>query len=67
MRQNQQSHLDSKRTINLGSYYTPQKFVSKCYQFLQEEIKNFNEYSLIDTSFGYGNFLSHNFLKGKNF
>ena len=58
-----QTHLNLKQTINLGSYYTPEKFISKCYQFLKKEIKNFNDYSLIDTSCGYGNFLNNKFLE----
>lgn len=65
-----QNHLNLKQTINLGSYYTPEKFISKCYEFLQQDIKNCKAYSIVDTSCGYGNFLNNKFLensKNKNF
>ena len=53
-----QKHLNSKKTINLGSYYTPEKYIWKCYDFLKQEVDNIGNYFILDTSCGYGNFLN---------
>lgn len=53
----EQTHLDYKDTINYGSYYTPDSIVFIVYDMLRKNILNFLEYTIIDTSCGYGNFL----------
>lgn len=53
----EQTHLDYKDTINYGSYYTPESIVSIVYDMLRRNILNFLDYTIADTSCGYGNFL----------
>lgn len=52
-----QAHLSFKDTVNFGSFYTPQNLVEKAYKLLKMHIFNLNDYKIIDTSCGYGNFL----------
>ena len=62
-----QNHLNYKETTNLGSYYTPKKYVEKCYQFLINKINNINDFYIVDTSCGYGNFFNvDNIINTKN-
>jgi hypothetical protein len=52
-----QQHLNHVEQVNLGSYYTKPKLVQKVYGLLQKHVQNFNEYTIIDNSCGYGSFL----------
>jgi hypothetical protein len=51
------SHLNHEDTINFGSYYTPGKIVDLLYNMLVKNISNISNYTIVDTSCGYGNFL----------
>ena len=53
-----QKHLNHIDAINLGSYYTPETIVDLAYSILQKNIKNIKDFSIIDSSCGYGSFLS---------
>ena len=55
-----QKHLNYTDTINLGAYYTNFDFVKIVYNFLNTNIKNIKDYTIIDTSCGYGSFLEYN-------
>ncbi|MDR0319822.1 MAG: hypothetical protein LBH81_03760 [Rickettsiales bacterium] len=57
MLRREQSHLGYEDTINYGSYYTPGSVVSIVYDMLRKNIGNAAEYTVLDTSCGYGNFL----------
>ena len=61
----EQEHLTSNDTINLGSYYTKFELVNIVYDLLQRHINDFNEYTIIDTSCGYGSFLDYNISNKK--
>ncbi len=50
-----QTHLDSKQTINLGSFYTPRNIVNKAYAMLEARV-NLKDFLLFDSSCGYGDF-----------
>lgn len=52
-----QVHLKYKDRVNYGSYYTPKWVVDIVYEFLSKNIKSLQDYLIIDTSCGYGNFL----------
>ena len=52
-----QSHLGYIDTVNYGSYYTPEKIVSVVYDMLYKNIKKISDFTIVDTSCGYGNFL----------
>lgn len=47
-------------TINLGSYYTPEIIVDLSYSILQKNIKNIRDFTILDSSCGYGSFLTKN-------
>ncbi|MDR0926857.1 MAG: SAM-dependent methyltransferase [Ignavibacteria bacterium] len=53
----EQHHLNYKDTVNFGSYYTPQILVDMVYGMLAKNIENISDYTIIDTSCGYGGFL----------
>ena len=54
-----QTHLNRNDTINLGSYYTPTKLINLTYALLKKHLKeHFDEYTLLDNSCGYGEFLN---------
>ena len=55
-----QKHLNHIDAINLGSYYTPEVIVDLTYSILQKNIKNIKDFSIIDSSCGYGSFLARN-------
>src|SRR3989338_484330 len=55
-----QKHLNHIDAINLGSYYTPEVIVDLTYSILQKNIKNIKDFSIIDSSCGYGSFLVRN-------
>lgn len=51
-----ENHLNFIDKINLGSYYTPDRIVKLVYNLAKKHIPNFNQYTILDTSCGYGNF-----------
>lgn len=53
-----QQHLNHIEQVNLGSFYTKPKLVQKVYTMLQKYIPNFEEYTVLDNSCGYGSFLN---------
>lgn len=52
-----QKHLNHVDTINLGSYYTPGAVVDLAYSILQRNIKKIEDWTIVDSSCGYGSFL----------
>lgn len=55
-----QIHLNKVDTINLGSYYTYSKLVNLAFELLKNYIKGeFKNYTLLDNSCGYGEFLKY--------
>ena len=55
MNVNKQSHLSTAKRINLGSFYTPKKFVQMAAEWLKKEKLN-DSYTIADLSCGYGAF-----------
>lgn len=55
----EQKHLDEKSTINLGSYYTPTHLILLVYEMLKTSVDNFEKYTILDSSCGYGSFLCY--------
>lgn len=55
MNVNIQTHLSAENRINLGSYYTPQKYVRLAAEWLKQEGINSN-WTIADLSCGYGAF-----------
>ncbi len=55
-----QKHLNHIDAINLGSYYTPEVITDLAYSILQNNIKDIKNFSIIDSSCGYGSFLTKN-------
>ena len=56
-----QNHLNKSQTINLGSFYTPDYIVEIVYKMLlnylvKKNKLNLNDFVLLDSSCGYGNF-----------
>lgn len=56
----EQKHLNYKDRINLGSYYTKKELVNIVFDMLLNNVSDIREYSLVDTSCGYGSFLETN-------
>lgn len=59
-----QNHLNKSQTINLGSFYTPDYIVEIVYKMLlnylvKKNKLNSNDFVLLDSSCGYGNFLQN--------
>lgn len=54
---NNQKHLNHIDKVNLGSYYTPEIIVNIAYSILQKNISNIDDFTIIDSSCGYGSFL----------
>jgi hypothetical protein len=52
-----QKHLNRIDAINLGSYYTPGAIVDLTYSILQKNIKSIKDWTIVDSSCGYGSFL----------
>ncbi|MDR1470404.1 MAG: hypothetical protein LBT00_14065 [Spirochaetaceae bacterium] len=52
-----QKHLGHKDTVNLGSYYTPSWLVDLVYSLIAKNVPGFENYTVLDTSCGYGGFL----------
>jgi len=55
-----QKHLNYTETVNLGSYYTPEIIVDLVYSILQKNIEDIKEFTIFDSSCGYGSFLARN-------
>ena len=55
-----QKHLNRIDTVNLGSYYTPEIIVDLTYSILQKNITNIKDFTILDSSCGYGSFLVKN-------
>ncbi|MCX6789516.1 MAG: SAM-dependent methyltransferase [Candidatus Gribaldobacteria bacterium] len=53
-----QKHLSYINTINLGSYYTPEIIVDLAYSILQSNVPNIKDWTILDSSCGYGSFLA---------
>ncbi len=53
----EQKHLTHSDTVNLGSYYTPEWLVDMVYKLIRNNVANFKDYYILDTSCGYGGFL----------
>ena len=52
-----QKHLNKIDAINLGSYYTPEIVVDLAYSILQKNVSNIKDFTILDSSCGYGSFL----------
>lgn len=54
-----QTHLDKIEALNLGSFYTPDFLVKIVYEMLLNALtkSNLEDFTLLDSSCGYGNFL----------
>jgi hypothetical protein len=61
----EQQHLSIKQQVNLGSYYTKPELVDIVYNLLQKHVNNFNKYTILDTSCGYGSFLNYDISNKK--
>ena len=53
-----QKHLNHTDTVNLGSYYTPEIIVDLAYFILQKNIPSIKDFTILDSSCGYGLFLA---------
>jgi len=60
-----QKHLNHIDTVNLGSYYTPEIIVDLSYSILQDNIKDIKDFIVLDSSCGYGSFLTKNSIAKK--
>ena len=60
-----QTHLDKISTLNLGSFYTPDFVINLVYEMLLKALPhaNLNDFVLLDSSCGYGDFLRDDFLQ----
>lgn len=54
-----QKHLSKIDEINLGSYYTDKKIVEMTYKMIQKNLKDFMEFTFLDNSCGYGEFINN--------
>lgn len=52
-----QKHLNYTDTVNLGSYYTPEIIVDLAYSILQKNVPHIEDFTILDSSCGYGSFL----------
>ena len=53
-----QKHLNHIDTVNLGSYYTPEIIVNLAYSILQKNVLGIKDFTILDSSCGYGSFLA---------
>lgn len=53
-----QKHLNYTDTVNFGSYYTPEIIVDLTYSILQKNVFNIEDFTILDSSCGYGSFLT---------
>ena len=58
-----QKHLNYVDTVNLGSYYTPEIIVDLAYSILQKNVPNIEDFTILDSSCGYGSFLAKKILR----
>lgn len=56
-----QKHLNRKDVINLGSYYTPDNIVDLAYSIVQKNISDIKDFTIVDSSCGYGSFLDERY------
>src|SRR3989344_4336274 len=54
----QQKHLTKQEMINLGSYYTKQQLIDIVYKLIFSKTENINDFTILDSSCGYGSFFS---------
>lgn len=59
----QQKHLNNQEMVNFGSYYTKPHLVDLVYQLIKKQTKNISEYTILDSSCGYGSFFDHSSVK----
>jgi len=52
-----QNHLNHVDTVNLGSYYTSEDVVALAYAILQKNVLDLENFTILDSSCGYGSFL----------
>ncbi|MDR1033950.1 MAG: SAM-dependent methyltransferase [Bifidobacteriaceae bacterium] len=62
---NSQQHLSHKRQVDLGSFYTPKSIVDLTYSVLKRNVKDLENWTIFDSSCGYGSFLVGDFGKRK--
>ncbi|KKS40468.1 MAG: hypothetical protein UV02_C0041G0010, partial [Candidatus Kuenenbacteria bacterium GW2011_GWA2_42_15] len=55
-----QKHLNHIGTVNFGSYYTPEIIVDLAYSILQKNVPDIGDFTILDSSCGYGSFLARN-------
>lgn len=53
-----QQHLNYIDAVNLGSYYTSEMIVDLVYSILQKHIKDMEDWTILDSSCGYGSFFA---------
>ncbi|MDP2812258.1 MAG: SAM-dependent methyltransferase [bacterium] len=53
-----QKHLNYIDTVNLGSYYTSEIIVDLAYSILQKNVLDIKDFTILDSSCGYGSFLT---------
>lgn len=58
-----QQHLTKNETVMLGSYYTPKHIIELAYNLIHKYIPNYKEYTALDSSAGYGNFLTNSIFQ----
>ncbi len=57
----EQKHLNFSDTTNLGSFYTSEKLVNIAFDLISKNVNFFDRnWTILDTSCGYGNFLKNN-------
>lgn len=54
----EQNHLSKNDMTNLGCFYTPEKFINRIIEMADRNVKNAENYTFVDTSCGYGAFLT---------
>lgn len=52
-----QRHLLYRERVNLGGYYTKPELVTLVYQLVRENVGDYRDHILLDTSCGYGSFI----------
>lgn len=52
-----QKHLSYAEMTDLGCFYTPQKFVDKLIGMIKKHVTDYDKYTFLDSSCGYGSFL----------
>ena len=60
----QQKHLTKREMINLGSYYTKPHLVDMAYKLICSNVENINDWTILDSSCGYGSFFDNEKIKG---